>query len=69
MRFFENDVTDDVIDTRHYHKRNQQVITVRKSGHLPIFQVSLEIRPKWGWEIEKRVKNFDQNICTPNTLT
>ena len=73
ITFFENDViddvTDDVIDTRHYHKRNQQVIAVRKRGHLPIFQVSLEIRPKWGWEIQKREKIFDPNIRTSNTLT
>ena len=73
MRFSENDVihdvTDDVIDIRHYHNRNQQVIAVRKRGHLPIFQVSLEIRPKWGWEIEEREKLFDQNIRTSNTLT
>ena len=57
MRFSENDVihdvTDDVIDTRHYHNRNQQVIAVRKRGHLPIFQVSLEIRPKWGGKSRK----------------
>ena len=69
MRFSENDViddvTDDVIDTRHYHKRNQQVIAVRKRGHLPIFQVSLEIRHKWGWEIEEREKNSSQIFVRP----
>ena len=60
MRFSENDViddvTDDVIDTRHYHKRNQQVIAVRKRGHLAIFQVSLEIRLRWGGKSRKGEK-------------
>ena len=57
------------IDTRHYHKRNQQVISVRKRGNLPILQVSLEIRPKWGVGNRGRGKIFDRNIRTSNTLT
>ena len=62
MRFSENgvidDVTDDVIDIRHYHKRNQQVIAVRKRGHLPMSRVSLESRPKWGVGNRGKGKNW-----------